>query len=81
MPPVSRFVTTTLTVGVSSLVMLSVVETPVSLAVSRSGTPSIAVGALVSMTIALTPAMLLAPEGTDVEVIALPAVSATVPIV
>jgi len=39
------------------------------------------VGAVVSMTIALAPAMLLVPDGTVVEVIALPAVSATVPIV
>jgi hypothetical protein len=39
------------------------------------------VGAVVSTTIALAPAMLLAPVGTVVEVIALPAVSATVPIV
>ena len=34
------------------------------------------VGAVVSMTIACAPAMLLAPVGTDVDVIALPAVSA-----
>ena len=33
------------------------------------------VGAVVSMTIACAPAMLLAPVGTDVDVIALPAVS------
>ena len=39
------------------------------------------VGAVVSTTIAFAPAMLLAPEGTVVDVIALPAVSATVPIV
>jgi hypothetical protein len=39
------------------------------------------VGAVVSTTIALAPAMLLAPDGTVVDVIALPAVSATVPIV
>ena len=39
------------------------------------------VGAVVSITIALLPAMLFAPEGTDVDVIAFPAVSATVPIV
>jgi hypothetical protein len=39
------------------------------------------VGATPSTTIALAPAMLLAPVGTVVEVIALPAVSATVPIV
>ena len=34
------------------------------------------VGAVVSITIACAPAMLLAPVGTDVDVIALPAVSA-----
>jgi hypothetical protein len=39
------------------------------------------VGAVVSITIALAPAILLAPDGTVVDVIALPAVSATVPIV
>jgi hypothetical protein len=39
------------------------------------------VGAVVSMTIALAPAMLFTPVGTVVEVIVLPAVSATVPIV
>ena len=38
------------------------------------------VGAVVSTTIALAPAMLLAPVGTVVDVIVLPAVSATVPI-
>jgi hypothetical protein len=68
-------------VGVSSLVISSVDETPVSLALARSGTPSVAVGAVVSMTIALAPATLFAPDGTVVDVIALPAVSATVPIV
>ena len=39
------------------------------------------VGAVVSMMIALAPSMLLAPDGTVVDVIVLPAVSATVPIV
>ena len=39
------------------------------------------VGAVVSITIALAPAMLFVPVGTVVDVIALPAVSATVPIV
>ena len=39
------------------------------------------VGAVVSTTIALAPAMLFRPDGTVVDVIALPAVSATVPIV
>ena len=39
------------------------------------------VGAVVSIIIALAPAILLAPVGTVVEVIALPVVSATVPIV
>ena len=39
------------------------------------------VGAVVSMTIALAPAMLLVPVGTVVDDIALPAVSRTVPIV
>ena len=38
-------------------------------------------GAVVSTTIAFAPAMLFAPVGTVVDVIALPAVSATVPIV
>ena len=37
-------------------------------------------GAVVSMSIVFAPAMLLAPVGTVVDVIALPAVSATVPI-
>jgi hypothetical protein len=40
-----------------------------------------AVGAAVSIIIALAPAILFAPVGTVVDVIALPAVSATVPIV
>ena len=39
------------------------------------------VGAVVSITIAFAPAMLLVPLGAVVDVIALPAVSATVPIV
>jgi hypothetical protein len=39
------------------------------------------VGAVVSITIAFAPAMLFTPVGTVVDVIALPAVSATVPIV
>ena len=39
------------------------------------------VGAVVSMMIALAPSMLFVPDGTVVDVIALPAVSATVPIV
>ena len=39
------------------------------------------VGAVVSMTIALAPAMLFPPDGTVVEVIALPTASATVPMV
>ena len=39
------------------------------------------VGAVVSMTIALAPAMLFSLDGTVVDVIALPAVSATVPMV
>ena len=39
------------------------------------------VGAVVSIIIALAPAILLDPVGTVVDVIALPAVSATVPIV
>ena len=38
------------------------------------------VGAVVSTTIALAPAMLFRPDGTVVDVIALPAVSAMVPI-
>ena len=42
---------------------------------------NVTVGAVVSMTIAFAPAMLLAPVGTVVDVIALPVVSATVPIV
>jgi hypothetical protein len=41
----------------------------------------VTVGAVVSIIIALAPAILLAPVGTVVDVIALPAVSATVPIV
>lgn len=42
---------------------------------------NVTVGAVVSTIIALAPAILLAPVGTVVDVIALPAVSATVPIV
>ena len=41
----------------------------------------VTLGAVVSMTIAYEPAMLLVPVGTDVDVIALPAVSRTVPMV
>lgn len=41
----------------------------------------VTVGAIPSTTIALAPAMLLAPLGTVVDVMALPAVSATVPMV
>lgn len=76
----SSAVTETLIVGVLSEVMSSDDDAPVSLDASRSGTP-IDVGAVVSITIALAPAMLFVPEGTVVDVIALPAVSATVPIV
>ena len=42
---------------------------------------NVTVGAVVSIIIALAPAILLAPVGTVVDVIALPAVSTTVPIV
>ena len=41
----------------------------------------VTVGAVVSITIALAPAMLFDPVGTVVDVIAFPAVSVTVPIV
>ena len=41
----------------------------------------VTLGAVVSMKIAYEPAMLLVPVGTDVDVIALPAVSRTVPMV
>lgn len=78
--PASNAVTTTVRVGVVSDVLSSVLDTPESLAASRFGTP-IALGAVVSTTIWLEPAMLLVPVGRVVEVIALPAVSATVPIV
>ena len=78
--PASSAVTSTVNVGVVSLVLSSVFDTPESLDTSRFGTP-IALGAVVSMTIWLAPAMLLAPVGRVVEVMALPAVSATVPIV
>lgn len=78
--PASNAVTTTVRVGVVSDVLSSVLDTPESLDASRFGTP-IALGAVVSMTIWLAPAMLLAPVGRVVEVMALPAVSATVPIV
>lgn len=79
--PASDAVTTTVCVGVELLVMSSMLETPESLAASRFGTPSVAVGATVSITIAWAPATLLSPDGTVVEVMALPAVSATVPTV
>lgn len=78
--PISSAEITTVNEGVVSLVMSSVPETPVSLAASRFGAP-IAVGATVSITIALAPATLLSPDGTVVDVMALPAVSATVPTV
>ena len=42
---------------------------------------NVTVGAVVSITIALAPAMLFDPVGTVVDVIAFPAVSVTVPIV
>ena len=42
---------------------------------------AVIVGRIPSITIAFAPAMLLVPLGTVVEVIALPAVSSTVPIV
>ena len=79
--PASRSVTLTEKVGVLSFVRSSIDETPESLAASRFGTPIVAVGAVVSITKAFAPAILFAPVGTVVEVIALPAVSATVPIV
>jgi hypothetical protein len=41
----------------------------------------VTVGSVASITIACEPAMLLAPAGTVVDVIALPTVSSTVPIV
>jgi len=77
--PASSAVTDTLIVGVLSVVISSVDDAPVSLDVSRSGNP-IATGAVVSITIAFAPAMLSLPDGTAVDVIVLPAVSATVPI-
>jgi hypothetical protein len=55
------------------------VSAPVGVAVTAVKLDT--VGAVVSITIALEPAMLFAPVGTVVDVIALPAVSATVPIV
>jgi len=61
-----------------SVVRSSLVDAPVSLDASRSGVP-IATGAVVSTTIALVSAMFEA--GKAVDDIALPAVSATVPIV
>jgi hypothetical protein len=78
--PTSSAVTETLIVGVLSVVTLSDDDTPVSLDESRFGTP-IATGAVVSITIALAPATLLASNGTVVDVIALPTVSATEPTV
>ena len=77
--PISSAEITTVNEGVVSLVMSSVPETPVSLAASRFGAP-IAI-ATVSITIALAPATLLSPNGTVLDVMALPAVSATVPTV
>jgi hypothetical protein len=60
--------------GVESPVMLSEVDVPVSDAVARSRVVG-ADGAVVSITMASAPAMLLTPVGTVVLVIALPAVS------
>ena len=76
--PASSAVTSTVNVGVVSLVLSSVFDTPESLAASRFGKP-IDAGVEASITIAQVSAM-FAPVGNDVEVMALPAVSATVPI-
>jgi hypothetical protein len=68
-------------------VVQSIASLPVSVNVSEEvvavadDAARVTVGADVSMTIAFDPAMLLVPDGTVVDVIALPAESATVPIV
>jgi hypothetical protein len=68
-------------------VVQSIASLPVSVNVSEEvvavadDAARVTVGADVSMTIAFDPAMLLVPDGTVVDVIALPAVSATVPMV
>ena len=65
---------------VASLAVNVTVEVPPELTDDGLAT-TVIVGATPSITIALAPAMLLVPLGTVVEVIALPAVSSTVPIV
>ena len=65
---------------VASLAVNVTVEVPPELTDDGLAT-TVIVGATPSITIALAPAMLLVPLGTVVEVIALPALSSTVPIV
>ena len=65
---------------VASLAVNVTVEVPPELTDDGLAT-TVIVGTTPSITIALAPAMLLVPLGTVVEVIALPAVSSTVPIV
>ena len=67
-------------VDVASLAVNVTVDVPAELTDEGLAT-TVIVGTTPSITMAFAPAMLLAPLGTVVDVIALPAVSATVPIV
>jgi hypothetical protein len=62
-----------------SLSVIAMVDVDPELRVEGVAVKDDTVGAVVSTTIALAPAILLVPDGTVVEVIALPAASATVP--
>ena len=67
-------------VDVASLAVNVIVEVPPELT-DVGLALTVMVGTTPSITIAFAPAILLAPDGTVVEVIALPAVSRTVPMV
>ena len=67
-------------VDVASLAVNVTVDVPAELTDEGLAT-TVIVGTTPSITMAFAPAMLLAPLGTVVDVIALPAVSSTVPIV
>jgi hypothetical protein len=67
-------------VDVASLAVNVIVEVPPELT-DVGLALTVIVGTTPSITMAFAPAMLLAPDGTVVEVIALPAVSRTVPMV
>jgi hypothetical protein len=67
-------------VDVASLAVNVTVDVPAELTDAGLAT-TVIVGTTPSITIAFAPAILLAPLGTVVDIIALPAVSSTVPIV